>query len=77
MRATGKFNRRSFLTRSCRSIGVGALLFNGLKSGKAYAARVTPSDQVRIAVIGTRWRKIRTATCRYSAMSPRAAISIA
>ncbi|MDP2325336.1 MAG: Gfo/Idh/MocA family oxidoreductase, partial [Gammaproteobacteria bacterium] len=46
-------SRRKFLTRSCRAIGVGALLFNGPKSGKAYAARVTPSDQVRTAVIGT------------------------
>lgn len=46
-------NRRKFLTRSCRAIGVGATLFTGLKSGKAYAARVTPSDQVRLAIIGT------------------------
>lgn len=53
MTSKGNLNRRAFLTRSCRAIGVGALLFNGPKSGKAYAARVTPSDQVRTAVIGT------------------------
>lgn len=46
-------NRRKFLTRSCRALGVGAVLFTGTKSGRANAARVGPSDQVRIAVIGT------------------------
>lgn len=53
MSSKNTLNRRKFLTRSCRSIGIGATLFTGLQSGRAHAARVTPSDQVRVAVIGT------------------------
>ncbi|MBX3178740.1 MAG: Gfo/Idh/MocA family oxidoreductase [Candidatus Hydrogenedentes bacterium] len=45
--------RRTFLKQSGRAFGVGALLITGTRSGRAHAARVTPSDQVRVAVIGT------------------------
>ncbi len=46
-------NRRRFLTRTGKALGVGAVFLTGTKSGRANAARVTPSDQVRTAVIGT------------------------